>query len=170
MIDNRAIAKIAAINRFHELEASGSSYPDALSGALALAQVIVQGIDHFVGTAWNRDDQAEIQALAAKQPLALRDHDRKGENAAYRGESLSVSQYDLIFWTNFRSNFSSNLRSNFRYLGGAMAGEGHAQAQRDGAGKEPIHLPFIACSRQSTSSATRGFLLGGVRVSTRDCL
>ena len=45
MIDNRAIAKIAAINRFRELEDSGSSYPDALSGALALAQVIAQGID-----------------------------------------------------------------------------------------------------------------------------
>ena len=45
MIDNRALARIAAINRFRELDAAGSNYSDALSGALALAQAIVQGID-----------------------------------------------------------------------------------------------------------------------------
>lgn len=45
MIDNRALAKIAAINRFRELEASGSKYSDALSAALARAQVIVPEID-----------------------------------------------------------------------------------------------------------------------------
>ena len=45
MIDNRALAKIAAINRFRELEARGDTYPDALSGALALAQMIEPSID-----------------------------------------------------------------------------------------------------------------------------